>query len=84
MAESYAQRKAAVLASLRRVRQLYRKADTAGEVLERELDRLLLRKTLITASSLQTLSQKYDAYMTLAAAVEKALTDAMTLANGFA
>ena len=84
MAETYAQRKAAVLASLRRVRQQYRKADTSGEILERELDRLLLRKTLITASSLQATSQKYDAFMAQAAAIEKALTDAMTLANGFA
>jgi len=84
MAETYAQRKAAVLAALRRVRQQYRKADSLGEVLERELDRLLLRKTLITASSLQTTSQKYDAFMSAAAAVEKSLTDAMTLANGFA
>ena len=84
MAETYAQRKAAILAALRRVRQAYRKADTAGEILERELDRLLLRKTIITPSSLQLASQKYDQFMSLSAAVEKPLTDALTLSANYA
>lgn len=83
MAETYAQRKAAIIAAIRRVRQAYRKADTAGEVMERELDRLLLRKTIITPATLQALAQKYDAFMTLAAAVERPLTDSMTLSGNY-
>jgi hypothetical protein len=83
MAETYAQRKAAVLAALRRVRQSYRKSDSAGEILERELDRLLLRKTIITPASLQAVAQKYDQYMSLASGVEKPLADTLTLAANY-
>jgi len=84
MAETYAQRKAAVLAAVRRLRQQYRKSDSLGEVMERELDRLLLRKTIITPSSLQALSQKYDGYVSAAAACEKPLTDLLTLSGNYA
>lgn len=84
MAETYAQRKAAIIGAIRRVRQQYRKADSLGEVLERELDRLMLRKTIITPSTLQGLSQKYDAFMTAASATEKPITDAMTLSSSYA
>lgn len=83
MAETYAQRKAAIIAAIRRIRQAYRKADTAGEVMERELDRLLLRKTIITPASLQSLSQKYDAFMTLGNAIERPLTDTLTISGNY-
>ena len=84
MAESYAQRKVAILAALRRVRQAYRKSDTAGEILERELDRLLLRKTIITPATFMLVAQKYDAYMQLAKSIEKPLADAITLSTTYA
>lgn len=83
MAETYAQRKAAVLAALRRVRQAYKKADTSGEILEREINRLLLRKTIVTPATLKALSQKYDQFATLTNAVEKPITDALTLSTSY-
>jgi|WetSurMetagenome_2_1015567.scaffolds.fasta_scaffold208294_3 hypothetical protein len=83
MAETYAQRKAALLAALRRVKQAYKKADTSGEILERELNRLLLRKTIITPATLKTLSARYDEYSKLVQGVEKPIADAMTLSSSY-
>lgn len=62
MAESYTQRKATVLKSVRGIRQRYRIADSAGEKLERELDRLVTRKTLITPDALSKMVSLLDAY----------------------
>lgn len=59
---SDAQARNLVLAALRKARVAYRKADTSGEKEERELDRLITRKTRINATSLETLFTRYDAY----------------------
>jgi hypothetical protein len=52
------QRRAESRAAIRRLRAEFRKADTAGEKTERELDRLIKRKTLITVDDLQTLQKR--------------------------
>lgn len=62
MALTFAQRREAVVRGLREARKAYRKADTAGEKLERELDRLILRKTIITPEQLQKMTQLYVDY----------------------
>jgi len=59
---TYAQQKTRVNAALRQARKAYRTADTLGELLERELDRLIKRKTLVGPASLKTLGNRYDAY----------------------
>lgn len=84
MAESFAQRKASVTAALRRVRAQYRKADTRGEVLERELDRLILRKTIVAPATLRQLGIRYEEYTSQVSAIDQAMADAMTLAMTYA
>jgi hypothetical protein len=49
---SYAAKAIQVRAALRKLRAVYRGADSQGEVLERELDRLINRKTLVETQSL--------------------------------
>lgn len=83
MAESYAKRKSLVVAALRRVRAQYRKADTTGEVLERELDRCILRKTLIGPETMRTLLTKYESYVTQVNLMEQPITDAVQVASSY-
>ena len=83
MAETYAKRKATVVAALRRVRAQYRKADTMGEVLERELDRCILRKTLIGPETIKTLLTRYEGYITQVNLMEQPITDAVQVASSY-
>jgi hypothetical protein len=80
MAMSYTARKNAVIKGLRRARQAFRISDSAGEILERELDRLIKRKTLISPESLQGVSKKYQDYAGKTANIAQALADAVTIA----
>jgi len=50
------------LKALRMLRVIYRASDTAGEKFEREIDRLIKRKTRINAGSLQTIDKLYKEY----------------------
>lgn len=81
MAETYASRKAYVLKSLRAIRQRYRSADTAGEKLERELDRLLKRKTLVTPDSLSKMIELMDAYTTAVQQIQSPVADAVQVTS---
>jgi len=56
------QRRAEAKSAVRRLRAEYRKADSAGEKAERELDRLIKRKTLIGADDLQTVAKQLYSY----------------------
>jgi len=78
-----AQARALVIKALRQARAAYRKADTAGEKEEREMDRLIKRKTRINANSLQTMSQRYAEFIRLAEAIQIPLTDAYIVASNF-
>ena len=78
-----AQARTLVMKSLRKARAAYRKADTQGELLEREFDRLLKRKTRMNSSSLVTLSKRYSEYVDLVYAVQIPLTDAYGVASQF-
>lgn len=80
MAMSYTARKTAVIKGLRRVRQQFRTADSAGEILERELDRLIKRKTLISPESLQGVTKKYQDHAQKVGAIAQTLADAITIA----
>lgn len=57
------QRRAEARRAVRQLRTFYRTADTAGERVERELDRLVKRKTLITVDQLATLQDKIEAWV---------------------
>ncbi len=78
-----AQARNLVVKALRSARVAYRKADTAGEVLERDFDRLIKRKTRISAPQLIILSDKYKAYMAKAAVAAVPLMDAYNVASNF-
>jgi len=78
-----AQARNLVIKSLRKARAAYRAADTQGEKEERELDRLIKRKTRINANSLVTLSNRYAAYLALVEAIQIPLADAMIVASNF-
>lgn len=65
------QRRAESRAAIRRLRQEYRKADTSGEKVERELDRLIKRKTLITVDDLQTLTERLTDMVRTVEAVQR-------------
>lgn len=48
------------ISALRQLRRAYRRIDTAGEKVERELDRLVKRKTLVQLDDLATLRRLVD------------------------
>lgn len=73
-----AQARNLVVKSIRQVRRSYRAADTAGESEERELDRLIKRKTRMNANQLDTLMRRYDTYVAL---VERIASDMAVLAQ---
>jgi hypothetical protein len=72
-----------VIRALRLVRQAYRVADTIGEKEERELDRLIKRKTRINVVSFKTMVQRYSQYMAAVNAVQKPLSDAVEIARNY-
>ncbi len=78
-----AQARSLVTKALRSARASYRKADTAGEVLERDFDRLIKRKTRINAQQLVVLADKYKAYLALAGIAAIPLADAYSVASNF-
>ena len=61
-----AQARNLVIKALRQARVAYRKADTAGEKFEREIDRLIKRKTRISSTSFSTMNSLYRAWVTMA------------------
>lgn len=78
-----AQARNLVIKALRAARRAYRTADTFGEIEERELDRLIKRKTKINATQLVGLANKYKAYQDLVNKVQLPLADAYDVAAVF-
>lgn len=70
-----AARKRTVLQAARRARAAYRRADTAGEVLERWLDREIKRKTRIMPASVMRGLRLYQAWFLEVRKVETAFAD---------
>jgi len=71
------------LKALRLVRTSYRASDTAGEKFEREVDRLIKRKTRINAGSLKTLEAAYKAYADQVGRMQEFLTYAYGTISNF-
>lgn len=79
---TYRTRTLEVQKGLRNARKAYRSLDTQLEKVERELDRLIKRKTLVGPESLQTLINLWDkGVRSLYPATEKALADAVSIAS---
>ena len=71
---TFAQARARAEKDLRVCRQAYRKADTQGEVLERNLDRLIGdRKKIVTPEQLLPLLKRYETYARLVVNLEFSL-----------
>ena len=71
---TFAQARVRAEKDLRVCRQAYRKADSLGEVLERNLDRLISkRKRIVTPEQLLPLMQNYERYARQVVALERAL-----------
>lgn len=64
---------------IRNVRAVYRIADTAGERLERELDRLMGRTRLIQPNDLLRAAALYNSYDKAVGNIANALTAATTI-----
>lgn len=65
------QRRSEARSAIRRLRQEYRKADSAGEKAERELDRLIKRKTLIGPDELAKLADQIDSYVRVVESIQR-------------
>jgi len=78
-----AQARRLVIKALRQARAAYRVADTAGEHEERELDRLIKRKTRINANQLVTLAERYRRYLDLTTKAQVPLANAFEVASNF-
>jgi len=71
---TFGQARARAVKDLRVCRKAYRRADTLGEVVERNLDRLISkRKTIVTPEQLLPLMVKYEAYGRQVVNLERAL-----------
>lgn len=78
------QRRAEARAAVRRARTSYRRADTSGEKVERELDRLIKRKTLIQTDDLQKLIDLSNQYVENVNSLLAALTLLLRFINSVA
>ena len=71
---TFAQARAQAEKDLRIVRAIYRRADSLGEVFERNIDRLIKkRKTIVTPSQVMPLLARYEAYARQVVVLERAL-----------
>lgn len=76
------QRRREAVAAVRKLRQEYRKTDSAGELVQRELNRLAQRKTLIGPDEIEKLARLIETYIKLAEALQKAYAILVGIING--
>lgn len=78
---SESERKARIIQSARAARRVYRTADTAGEKMERWLDRQIERKTVITANQAMAVIPLWEDYRSKVIACELALSDFLNISS---
>jgi hypothetical protein len=83
MAESYAQRRNAVVKTLRQLKRSLNLTNAQLEKMRRETDRLLLRKTLISTDSLVKLGNEYSSLISSINGTSRDLTAAMNVAGSY-
>ncbi len=72
---TFAQARARAEKDLRIARVAYRKADSLGEIVERNLDRLITKRSrIVTPEQLLPLLVRYERYARQVIALERALT----------
>ena len=76
----YVEQKNQINQALRAVRRAYRMADSAGEKLERSLDRLIARKTAVYADQLISTTGLYKEYNNKVQSVDSAIAQLLTIA----
>lgn len=77
----YVEQKRQINQALRATRRLYRQADSAGEKLERTLDRLIARKTAVYADQLTSAVGQFRDYYGKVQALEGAFARAAEIAS---
>jgi len=75
------EQKVRVRNALRAVRKVWRALDTSGERMERNIDRLINRSSLIYADQLEPLIGQWREFKTRSASLEKAFSDALNIAS---
>jgi len=83
MAESYVQRRNLVNRGLREVRKALRAADTQLEILERHLDRLINRKTLVGPESLSRMIKDYTETVRRVEQVSRVMSASLGVATSY-
>lgn len=73
--ETASQLKENLKRALRNVKAAYRRADTSGEKLEREINRILSNKKLYSASTIERLMVMQNEYRRLVEASSSAMND---------
>lgn len=73
--------RALIVKALRNARKQHRQWQTRAESLERLLDRLIERKTIIRPAETQQIVKAWDSVKGQTGAVEHALADAISTAN---
>lgn len=77
MASAYVAKKNEIIKALRQVRAALRTNDTLGEKIERSLDRLIQRKTVITPAQFQKTMDQIVQFIDLAQRVASAISVVM-------
>jgi hypothetical protein len=75
------EQKARVKQALRALRKVWRGLDTQGERMERNLDRLINRTTLVYADQLEPMIGEWRDFKSKVNLLEKAMTDTLTIAS---
>lgn len=79
MASAYVAKKNEIIKSLRQVRATLRANDTLGEKIERSLDRLIQRKTIVTPAQFEKTVQQVTQFIDAAQRVANAVSIVMQL-----
>jgi len=66
------QRRQEAVAAIRKMRAVYRRMDSLGEAVERELDRLVKRKTLIGPDQLNTVMNRLNIFLQMGNTLQSA------------
>lgn len=77
MASAYVAKKNEIIKALRQVRATLRANDTMGEKIERSLDRLIQRKTVITPAQFQRTMDQIVQFVDMAQRVANAVSIVM-------
>jgi hypothetical protein len=79
LASAYIAKKEEIRKALRGVRAALRTNDTLGEKIERDLDRLIARKTMITPEQLANTVQRISTFIQMAQQVAAAIQAVMSV-----